>query len=175
MSTVASSEWCAHDCLSIPWSMCMNRPAVCVTVMLLLAVAHSRRACDYSMIISTYRALILVELQNLNLTGPFDISEERDHCPSEKVHRILQNIYGMTQIFSCLNEGHRHADSMTKVVHQMAQLIRQNCHKPQSLGKRHKKTACKPVKRRKARQRRKMKMMGMLINCWQKLQSVSAH
>lgn len=44
---------------------CVNRPAVCVTVMLLLAAAHSKRTCDYSAIISTYRALILVELQNL--------------------------------------------------------------------------------------------------------------
>ncbi|KAI7794686.1 hypothetical protein IRJ41_021654, partial [Triplophysa rosa] len=151
----------------------VNRPAVCVTVMLLLAVADSKRACDYSMIISTYRALILVELQKLNLTGPFDISKETDHCPSEKVHRILRYIYGMTQIFSCLNEGH--ADSMTKVVCQMAELIRQNCRKPESLGKGHKKTSSKPVNRRKGRQRRKMKMMGMLINCWQKLLSVSAY
>lgn len=170
MSTVTSSEGCAQQCLSIPWSMCVNRPAVCVTVMLLLAVAHSKRACDYSMIISTYRALILVELQNLNLTGPFDISKETDHCPSEKVHRILRYIYGMTQIFSCLNEGR--ADSMTKVVCQMAELIRQNCRKPKSLGKGYKKS--KSVKRRKGRQRRKRKMMGMLINCWQKLLSVSA-
>lgn len=49
----------------IAFFQCVNRPAVCVAVMLLLAVAHGKRACDYSEIISTYRAVILVELQNL--------------------------------------------------------------------------------------------------------------
>ncbi|KAL1249677.1 hypothetical protein QQF64_020682 [Cirrhinus molitorella] len=157
--------------------MCVNRPAVCVTVMLLLAVAHSKRACDYSAIISTYRALILVELQNLNLTGTFDISKEKDHCPSEKVHRILRYIYNMTQIFSCLSESqrHQHADRMTKVVGQMEQLITRNCRKPERMANRRRKASCKPGKKRKGRQRRRMKMMGMLTNCWQRLLSVTAY
>ncbi|ROL48509.1 hypothetical protein DPX16_12125 [Anabarilius grahami] len=121
MSTFPSPDWCAQESLFIPWSMCVNRPAVYVAVMLLLAVAHGKRACDYSEIISTYRAVILVELQNL-------------------VHRILRDIYNMTQIFRCLSESKRHqrdrADGggdMTKVVGQMAQLIQKNCCKPESL------------------------------------------
>lgn len=55
-----SDNW-RCDC----FAQCVNRPAVCVAVMLLLAVAHGKRACDYSVIISTYRAVTLVELQNL--------------------------------------------------------------------------------------------------------------
>lgn len=114
---------------------------MCVTVMLLLTAAHSKRACDYTAIISTYRALILVELQSLNLTGALDISKEKDHCPSEKVHRILRYIYSMTQIFSCLSERQRqHADHMTKVVGQMEQLITRNCRKPERLASRRKKS-----------------------------------
>ncbi|KAF4096938.1 uncharacterized protein C20orf204-like [Onychostoma macrolepis] len=177
MSTFPSLDWCAPESLIIPWSMCVNRPAVCVTVMLLLAAAHSKRACDYSAIISTYRALILVELQNLNLTGSFDLSKEKDHCPSEKVHRILRYIYNMTHIFSCLSERQRlpHADRMTKVVEQMELLIMRNCRKPERLASRRKKASCKPGKKRKGRQQRRMKMMGMLINCWQRLLSVTAY
>ncbi|KAG1927876.1 hypothetical protein F2P79_023937 [Pimephales promelas] len=182
MSTFPSPDWCAQESLFIPWSMCVNRPAVCVAVMLLLALAHGKRACDYSVIISTYRAVILVELQNLNLTGSFDISKEKDHCSSVKVHRILRDIYNMTQIFRCLSESKRQqrdrgdrGGDMAKVVGQMAQLIRKNCCRPQSSANRCKKASCEPGKKRKGKQQWRMKMMGRLINCWQRLLSVAAY
>lgn len=151
---------------------------MCVTVMLLFTVAHSKRSCDYSVIISTYKALILVELQTLNLTGSFDITKEKNHCPEkvqpEKVRCILRYIYRMTQIFNCLSDSRmqQRSDRMTEVVKQMQRLLTQDCLKPQKLGK---KAACKPVKKRRGRQRQRRKQMRMIINSWQRLLSITAY
>jgi len=51
-----------------------------VAVMLLLALAHGKRACDYSVIISTYRAVILVELQNLVSVMSDNQNPCQTHC-----------------------------------------------------------------------------------------------
>ncbi|KAL7859499.1 hypothetical protein SRHO_G00146460 [Serrasalmus rhombeus] len=146
-----------------------TRPVLCITVMLLLGAAWSRRRCDYSMILSTYTQLIFPELQNLNLTGPFETAAKNDRCPSSKVTRIVRSIYGMTEQFACLGEGQQE-DSKVSVVSKMGQLIKIYCRKT-SMGNGRNATSCKTVQRKKERRRRRIKMIEMLINCWQKLQS----
>ncbi|TRY60885.1 hypothetical protein DNTS_035151 [Danionella cerebrum] len=175
MSAFPSPDWSAHDHLFSQWAMCVKVPAVCVTVMLLLAVTQSKRVCDYSVIINTYRALIFVELQNMNLTAPsLDLSKEKDHCPSEKVQRLLRYIYNMTQVFSCMSEGRQElkADGMSAVVRQMQSLISQECIKSQRWAR---KVSCKTIQKRRGRQeRRRLKLMLMIRNCWQRLLSVTS-
>ncbi|XP_076839812.1 uncharacterized protein LOC143484777 [Brachyhypopomus gauderio] len=150
--------------------MTVNKPVFCMTVMLLVGVVWSGRGCDYPMILTTYRTLTLAELRSLNLTGPFDASNEKSRCPSKKVYHILRSIYGMTQLFACLSEGH-HGDSEARVVASMGQLIRQNCRKA-PLGKRPNATPCKPAQRQRRGRHRRTQMIVMLVGCWQKLQSV---
>ncbi|KAG5281713.1 hypothetical protein AALO_G00047970 [Alosa alosa] len=164
--------------------MCVNRPSVCIVVVTLLcAVAYSKRRFDYANILSTYRNLIVPELQQLNLTGASFASEGKDCCPSEKVHRIFRSICGMTKQY--LNNTGQQGE-IGRVVQKMEFLITERCKK---VGMVKQRTAtCKDAKlqklkekclKRKKRRRdhcrreEKMKLVQMLVFCWQKLQSAT--
>ncbi|KAM9506705.1 uncharacterized protein ACWYII_048403 isoform 1-T1 [Salvelinus alpinus] len=149
-----------------------------VVVFLLLGVSYSKRRCNYTDILSTYRELIFVELQYLNLTGTFDTPKERDHCPSGKLQHVLRSIHGMTEQFLCQGwdqehgRGSRQQRGMKKPVEMMAVLIRQNCRQT-DLARRQKRTApCVTTQRTKGMNRKRMRLIRALINCWQKLQSL---
>ncbi|KAK6303827.1 hypothetical protein J4Q44_G00262810 [Coregonus suidteri] len=155
--------------------MCVNGPVLrSVVVFLLLGVSYSKRRCNYTEILTSYRELIFVELQNLNLTGTFDTPKERDHCPSGKVQHVLRSIHGMTEQFLCQGwdqdhgRGSRQQGGMEKPVEMMVVLIRQNC-RHTDLVRRQK---CVTSQRTKGKKRKRMRLIRALINCWQKLQSV---
>ncbi|KAL4655329.1 hypothetical protein GN956_G5176 [Arapaima gigas] len=149
--------------------MCVARPVLCIFVVTLLlrGITYSRCKCNYPEILSAYKELILTELQNLNLTGSYTTSNEKDRCPG-KVQHILRSIYGMTQTFKCQNTRHLQQE-VGKTVEKMEQLIRANC-RHVNLGKRD--ASCKIAKSPKSRRRKKKKLIESLILCWQKLQAV---
>ncbi|KAI1892762.1 hypothetical protein AGOR_G00136870 [Albula goreensis] len=89
-------------------------------------ITYGRRTCNYAEILSSYKELIFIELQNLNLTGPYSLSKEINRCPSGKVQHILRSIYGMTELFKCQGKG-RWFREIGRPVERMGQLIRQNC------------------------------------------------
>lgn len=138
------------------------------TMFLLLAICCGKRSCNYTEIQDTYRDIILVELQRLNLTGSFNISKEKDHCPSGKAHHTLRSIYSMTQKFRCHRGGKLERD-LGKPVESMEQLLTYNC--SQNLVKKHQ--VCPARTRGKKRRRLKLiNIIKALINCWQKFQSI---
>ncbi|XP_013990191.1 uncharacterized protein isoform X2 [Salmo salar] len=140
--------------------MYVNGPVLrSVVVFLLLGVSYSKRRCNYTDILSTYRELIFVELQNL-------------------LQHVLRSIHGMTEQFLCQgwDQGHgrgsRQQRGMKKPVEMMAVLIRQNC-RHTDLVRRQKRTApCVTAQRTKGKNRTRMRLIRALINCWQKLQSL---
>ncbi|KAJ8370585.1 hypothetical protein SKAU_G00106130 [Synaphobranchus kaupii] len=79
--------------------MCVSRYVLCVfVVVFLVSITSSRRKCNYSEILSSYKELIFMELLNLNLTGP-SLSKQKDRCPSGKVQHILEvNIWHDTAV-----------------------------------------------------------------------------
>ncbi|KAM9506706.1 uncharacterized protein ACWYII_048403 isoform 2-T2 [Salvelinus alpinus] len=130
-----------------------------VVVFLLLGVSYSKRRCNYTDILSTYRELIFVELQYL-------------------LQHVLRSIHGMTEQFLCQGwdqehgRGSRQQRGMKKPVEMMAVLIRQNCRQT-DLARRQKRTApCVTTQRTKGMNRKRMRLIRALINCWQKLQSL---
>ncbi|XP_078144550.1 uncharacterized protein LOC144542327 [Centroberyx gerrardi] len=153
--------------------MCVARPVLrSVLVVLLLAFSCGKRGCNYKEILGSYREIILVELQNLNLTGSLNTSKERDHCPSGKAHHILRSIYVLTQQFRCQRAGNRQRD-LEKPVESMDQLISHNC-SHDYLGKR---ASCQASQKTRGKKRRRIKLIKVirsLITCWQKLQSIYA-
>lgn len=141
-----------------------------VLVVLLLANSCGKRRCNYKEILGSYREVVFVELQNLNLTGSCNTSKERDPCPSGKARRILVSIYGMTQQMRCQRSGTQQSD-LVKPLESMEQLIIHNC-SPDYLGK---KTSCSAVKKIRGKKRKRIRLIKVikaLITCWQKLQSV---
>ncbi|KAM9429134.1 uncharacterized protein ACWYII_019858 isoform 2-T2 [Salvelinus alpinus] len=155
--------------------MCVNGPVLrSVVVFLLLGVSYTKRRCNYSEILGSYRELIFVELQNLNLTGNFDTSKERDRCPSGKVQHVLRSIHGMTQQFLCQGrrQGIRQQGGMEKPVEMMEQVIRQNCRHTDLVRGEKRAAPCVTSQRTKGKKKKRIKLVRTLINCWQKLQSV---
>ncbi|KAK6307673.1 hypothetical protein J4Q44_G00209440 [Coregonus suidteri] len=155
--------------------MCVSGPVLrSVVVFLLLGVSYSKRRCNYSEILDSYRELIFVELQNLNLTGNFDTSKERDCCPSGKVQHVLRSIHGMTQQFLCQGRGQgiRQQGGMEKPVEMMEQLIRQNCRHTDLVRRQKRAAPCVTSQRTKRKKKKRMRLIRALIHCWQKLQSV---
>ncbi|CAB1336083.1 unnamed protein product [Coregonus sp. 'balchen'] len=135
---------------------CVNGPVLrSVVVFLLLGVSYSKRRCNYTEILTSYRELIFVELQNL-------------------VQHVLRSIHGMTEQFLCQGwdqdhgRGSRQQGGMEKPVEMMVVLIRQNC-RHTDLVRRQK---CVTSQRTKGKKRKRMRLIRALINCWQKLQSV---
>eukprot|EP00063_Salmo_salar_P015355 XP_013990190.1 PREDICTED: uncharacterized protein LOC106566581 isoform X3 [Salmo salar] len=151
-------QWKAH--LEMGSIHYVNGPVLrSVVVFLLLGVSYSKRRCNYTDILSTYRELIFVELQNL-------------------LQHVLRSIHGMTEQFLCQgwDQGHgrgsRQQRGMKKPVEMMAVLIRQNC-RHTDLVRRQKRTApCVTAQRTKGKNRTRMRLIRALINCWQKLQSL---
>ncbi|KAK2897530.1 hypothetical protein Q8A73_013910 [Channa argus] len=141
-----------------------------VLVVLFVAISCGKRRCNYREILGSYREVIFVELQNLNLTGSFDTSKDRDPCPSVKAHRILSSIYSMTQQMRCQRSGKQLA-YLEKPLESMEQLIIHNC-KPNYLGKKASCSALQKVRGKKRKRTRLIKVIKALITCWQKLQSV---
>lgn len=140
-----------------------------VLVVLLLANSWGKRRCNYKDILSAYREVIFVELQNLNLTVSPNTSKERDPCPSGKARRILASIYGMTQKTRCQRGGNQ-PSNLERPVESMEQLITHKC-SPDYLGKR---ATCSHVKKIRGKKRKRIwliKVIKALITCWQKLQS----
>uniref|UniRef100_A0A1A7WE15 Uncharacterized protein n=1 Tax=Iconisemion striatum TaxID=60296 RepID=A0A1A7WE15_9TELE len=97
-----------------------------VLVLLLLASCCGKQRCNYNEILGSYREIIFVELQNLNLTVSDNSMKGRDPCPSRKVGHILVSIYGLTQQIRCQRSGKQTSD-LEKPVESMEQLILQNC------------------------------------------------
>lgn len=136
----------------------------------MLANSCGKRGCNYKEILGSYREVVFVELQNLNLTGSFNTSKERDPCPSGKARRILGSIYGMTQKMRC-QRGGKQQPELDKPLESMEQLIIHNC-KPDYLGK---KATCSSVQKIRGKKRKRIrfiKVIKALVTCWQKLQSV---
>ncbi|CAL8367882.1 unnamed protein product [Lota lota] len=105
----------------------------------------------------------------MNLTSSFNISKEKDHCPSGKAHHILRSIHGMIQQFRC-HRGKKPETGIEKPVESMEQLLTYNC--SQNLVKQNK--VC-PVRRTKGKKRRRLMRLNIikaLINCWQRFQSI---
>lgn len=142
-----------------------------VLAVLLLANACGKRKCNYREILDSYREVIFVELQNLNLTGSINTSKVRDPCPSGKAHRILVSIYGLTQQVRCQRGGNQQSD-LEKPLESMERLIIHNC-SPDYLGKTASCSAAQKIRGKKRKRMRLIKVIKALINCWQKLQSVS--
>ncbi|KAM8755470.1 uncharacterized protein AB9X84_011927 [Acanthopagrus schlegelii] len=141
-----------------------------ILVVLLLASSCGKRRCNYKEILGSYREVIFVELQNLNLTGSVNTPKERDPCHSGKARRILVSIYGMTQQMRCQRGGKQQSD-LEKPLESMEQLIIHNC-SPDYLGR---KASCSTVKKIRGKKRKRIRLIKVikaLITCWQKLQSV---
>lgn len=142
-------------------------------VVLLLAISCGKRTCDYKKILDSYRGIIVVDLQNLNLTGESTHHKEKDPCPSPTAHRILVSIYRMAQQVRC-QRGRKQPSDLEKPVERMEELISYNCNSDQM----RKKVFCSTVrgKKKRTRKRRKrtrlIKAINALIVCWQKFQSV---
>ncbi|KAL1021588.1 hypothetical protein UPYG_G00015240 [Umbra pygmaea] len=158
--------------------MCVNGPVLrTVVVFLLLGVSCScnycRRRCNYNEILESYRELIFVELQNLNLTGTFDTSKERDCCPSGKAPDILRSIHGLAHQFLCQRHGtgRKQLEGMEKPVVMMQDLISENCNSTVQVRRQKTAASCATSQRCK-KKRKKMRLIRALINCWQKLQSI---
>ncbi|KAF1390375.1 hypothetical protein PFLUV_G00057390 [Perca fluviatilis] len=142
-----------------------------ILLVLLLADACGKRRCNYREILGSYREVIFVELQNLNLTGSFNTSKVRDPCPSGKTRRILVSIYGMTQQMRC-QMGAKQTSNLEKPLVSMEQLIVHNC-SPDYLGKKVSCSAVQKIRGKKRKRIRLIKVIKALITCWQKLQSAS--
>ncbi|KAM7411740.1 hypothetical protein PAMA_021629 [Pampus argenteus] len=141
-----------------------------VLVVLLLTNSCGKRRCNYKQILGSYREVIFVELQNLNLTRSFNTSKERDPCPSGKAHRILGSIYSMTQQTRCQRNGKRQPD-LEKPLERMEQLIIHNC-SPDYLGKKATCSAVQKIRGARRKRNRLIKVIKALVTCWQKLQSI---
>ncbi|AWP09798.1 Hypothetical protein SMAX5B_014486 [Scophthalmus maximus] len=141
-----------------------------VLVVLLLTNTCGKRRCNFKEILDSYRVVILVELQNLNLTGSFNTYKDKDPCPPGKARRILVSIYGMTQQIRCQRGGRLQFD-LEKPVESMEQLIIHKC-SPDYLGKRNSCSAVKKIRGKKRKRNRVIKVIKTLITCWQKLQSI---
>lgn len=141
-----------------------------VLVVFLLANTCAKRRCNYKEILGSYREVIFVELQNLNLTGSFNTAKDRDPCPQGKARRILASIYGMTQQIRCKRSGKQQSD-LEKPLESMEQLIIHNC-SPDYLGKRTSCSGIQKIRGKKRKRTRLIKVINALITCWQKLQSV---
>lgn len=143
-----------------------------VLVVLLLGFSCGKRRCNYKEILESYREIILVELQNLNLSASSNTSKEKDPCPPGKAHRILSSIYVMIQQFRCQSHGQTYGD-LEKPVESMEQLISHNC---RDEGKRVSCQASKKMrgKKRKRKRNKLVKIIKALITCWEKLQSIYA-
>lgn len=150
--------------------MCLTTLLRSVLVVLLLASCFCKRRCNYKEILGSYREVVFVELQNLNLTGSFNTSKERDPCPSGKARRILVSIFGMTRQMRCQRSGKQQSDLERPLV-SMEQLIIHNC-SPDYLGKKASCSAVRKIRGKKRRRIRLIKVIKALITCWQKLQSV---
>ncbi|KAM4736957.1 uncharacterized protein FYW61_004588 [Anableps anableps] len=140
-----------------------------VLVVLILANCCGKRRCNYQEILDSYREVIFVELQNLNLTGSATAFKARDPCPSGKERRILVSIYGMTQQILCQRRGKQ--PDLEKPVESMERLIIQNC-SPVYMAK---KTSCSAVRKIQGKKRKRLRLIRvikLLITCWEKLQSV---
>ncbi|CAG6021558.1 unnamed protein product [Menidia menidia] len=140
-----------------------------VLVLLLLANTCGKRRCNYKEILGSYREVIFVELQNLNLTLSQNTFKERDPCPSGKARQILISIYGMTQKIHC--RSGKHLSEMEKPIESMELLIIQNC-SPDYMAK---KDLCSAVRKIKGKKRKRImliRVIKQLIICWEKLQSV---
>lgn len=142
-----------------------------VVVVLLLGVSYSKRRCNYMEILSSYREIISVEIQNLNMTGLFETSGERTRCSSGKMQHVLRSIYGITQQFLCQGRPGRLQGDMEKPVEKMEKLIRQNCQDTDWIV-RQRSVSCSTEEGTKRNKRRRAKFMRALINCWQIFQSM---
>lgn len=150
--------------------MCVTRALLrSVVVLLLLANSSGKRRCNYKEILGSYREVIFVELQNLNLTDYSNSSKERSHCPSVKAHHILSSIYGMTQRMRCQIGAKQSA--FNKPLESMEQVIIHNC-RPDHLGERVSCSAVKKIQGKKKKRISFIRMIKTLIICWQKLQTV---
>ncbi|KAF7662820.1 hypothetical protein LDENG_00225690 [Lucifuga dentata] len=151
--------------------MCLTGAALrSVLVVLLLAYSCGKRRCNYKEILDSYRDVIFVELQNLNLTDSLNTTKERDHCPAGKGRRILGSIYGMTQHLRCQMGGQQQWD-LEKPVESMEHLIIRNCNL-EYLGKR---ASCSARQKTQGKKRRRIKVIRVIkaiTTCWQKLQSI---
>ncbi|KAG7258987.1 hypothetical protein CRUP_035028, partial [Coryphaenoides rupestris] len=102
-----------------------------VSMVLLLTVylccgGKSRSRCNYREIAGSYRDIILVEIQRLNLTSSLNTSEEKHHCPSGRVHHILRSIYTLTRQFRC-HQGVAPEKDLERPVESMEQLLAYYC------------------------------------------------
>ncbi|KAJ8016062.1 hypothetical protein DPEC_G00003240 [Dallia pectoralis] len=154
--------------------MCVNGPVLRILLLvLLLGVSYCERKCNYSEILVSYRKIIYVELQHLNLTSSFNTSNERDRCIAGKKQGILHSIHGLVHKFLChkRDEGRCQRndaqEGMLRTVCMMKHLIIRNCN-PSTLQNMHVKTSNWCPKRKK----KKIELMRALKTCWQKLQSV---
>ncbi|CAL8325491.1 unnamed protein product [Merluccius merluccius] len=100
--------------------------AMGVTTALLLAMCcGGKRMCNYREI-HVNRDIVLVQLQSLNLSGSFNVLDEKDHCPSGKAHHVMRSIYGMTQQVRCHRDGKPVRD-LDRPVQSMVLLLTDNC------------------------------------------------
>lgn len=140
-------------------------------VVLLFATSCGKRTCDYKEILDSYRELIRVELQNLNLTGASTHHKERDICPSRKAFRILVSIYGAAQQVRC-QRGRKKPSDLEKPVEKMEQLIIYNCNSDHLRKKVVCSATAQKIRGKKRKRSRLIKTINALIVCWQKLLSV---
>ncbi|KAM9344158.1 uncharacterized protein KZ484_016525 isoform 1-T1 [Pholidichthys leucotaenia] len=141
-----------------------------VLVVVLLANSYGKRRCNYKEILGSYREVIFVELQNLNLTGSLSNFKERDPCPSAKAHRILMSIYNMAQQVQCQRDT-KQQSVLERPVESMERLIVRNC-SPDYLGKKASCSAVAKIQGKKRKRMRLIKAINALVTCWQKLQTV---
>lgn len=140
-----------------------------VVVLVLLVNSGGKRRCNYDEILGTYRKLVFVELQSLNITGIINSSKEKSLCPSVKAHHILNSIFDATRRMRCQLGGKQ--SDLNKPLESMEQVIIHNCG-PDYLGET---LSCATVKKMKGKKKKRMRLIRMikaLIICWQKLQSV---
>lgn len=150
--------------------MCVTRALLRSFVLLILLVnSGGKRRCNYTEILATYRELVFVHLQNLNLTAPFNNSKDKSICPSVKAHHILNSIYDTTQWMRCQIGGK--PSDLNKTVESMEQIIIVNC-SPDYLGETLSCATVKKIKGKKKKRMRLIKKIKALTICWQKLQSV---
>lgn len=142
-----------------------------VLLVLLLVNSCAKRRCNYKEILGSYREVISKELQNLNFTGSLNTFKERDPCSSGEAHRILVSIYGITKQMLCQRSGQ--LSDLEKPLESMELLITQNC-TPDYLAKKAPCSAVRKIKGKKRKRLRLIKVIKMLITCWEKLQNVYA-
>ncbi|CAL1605684.1 unnamed protein product [Knipowitschia caucasica] len=150
--------------------MCVAKAVFFILVLLVFVVnSMGKRRCNYAEILGTYRGLIYVELQSLNVTSSDNTYKVRRLCPSVKAHHILGSIYDTTQWMRCQIGGKPSA--LSHVLESMEQVIIHNCSPDQWGGR----LSCASVKKIKGMERKRIqliKIMKALTICWQKLHSV---